>query len=124
MRSSSLGVWVCVVLKTGGDITGGEVAEGDARAEGDAGAWVGAVHDRIHFIAGGVQAGDRCTAAVEHVGLAVGDQSAGRAEVAGKQTNGVERRLVQRLQARGGSMERVTHVAVIGAAAFAELPVD
>ncbi|MNR33805.1 hypothetical protein D3C85_1515130 [compost metagenome] len=65
------------MVEPASDIAGGEVTESDAWAEGDTGAGVSTVHDRIHFVASSVEAGDRRAAAIQHVGLAIGDQATG-----------------------------------------------
>ncbi|KJF93332.1 hypothetical protein UA70_23265 [Raoultella planticola] len=56
-------------------MTGTEIAEGQRRAERNAGTGVGARHHGIHIVTNGIKALDRLTLLIKNLGILAGDQA-------------------------------------------------
>src|SRR5260370_41838519 len=101
-----------------------EIAEGERRTERDARTRIGAVHDRVHIVAAGVKLADRGSATVQHSAVLVGEQARRGSEVARIDRDGIERRLVDRRNARGWLVVRIAEIALKGIVAAAAHGVD
>ncbi len=56
-------------------MAGGEIAKRQPRAEGDAGARIGAGHQRIHVVSHRVQPRDGVSLGIDDLGIGGGDQA-------------------------------------------------
>lgn len=56
-------------------MAGGEIAKRQPRAEGDAGARIGAGHQRIHVVSHRVQSRDGVSLGIDDLGIGGGDQA-------------------------------------------------
>ncbi|KAG1257674.1 hypothetical protein G6F65_015823 [Rhizopus arrhizus] len=101
-------------------------AEGQGRAQRNAGRRVGAAHHRLHVVAGHVQAGDGRARGVHGLGVGVRRDAAGGADVAGVDLDRVAGAVGKRSQAGVGLVLRIAQIAVratVAASALAGAPI-
>src|SRR5437868_1148797 len=85
-----------------------DIAEGQGRAERDAGAGIVAAHDACHVVADGIKPGDRAVSRVERAGMLVGLDAGIGAEIADHDLDGVERTVLELRDAGIRPVQRVT----------------
>src|SRR6186713_2535114 len=103
-----------------GEMTPGNVAEGQRRPKRDAGTGIIAAHDARHVVAGGIKPGNHPALRVQRPRILVGDDAGIGAEIADHHFDGVERAVIDRGHAGVGAVHGVALVAVIGLRALAE----
>src|SRR5262245_30247294 len=82
-----------------GEMTAGNVAEGQRRPKRDAGAGIIAAHDARHVVAGGIEPGNHPSLRIERACVLVGDDAGIGAEIADHHLDGVERAVLDRRDA-------------------------
>src|SRR4051794_13064511 len=103
-----------------GEMTAGNVAEGQRRPKRNAGAGIIAAHDAGHVVAGGIEPRNDPAFGIQRPRVLVGDDAGIGAEIAHHHLDGVERTVLDRRHARVRAVQRVALVAVVGLRALAE----
>src|SRR3990172_3138333 len=103
-------------VRDAGHVSCANESESHCRAEGRPRAGIASAEDARHVGPRRVQAGDRVAIACQYLPVAVRAQPGERAEIAGEYPDAVERRLVDRGEARIGTVVRVPLISVVGIA--------
>src|SRR3954463_10919257 len=114
MRLLARGLRRVALGGTVGEMTAGNVAEGQRRPKRDAGAGIIAAHDARHVVTGGIEPRNDPSFCIQRPRILVGDDAGIGAEIADHHLDGVERTVLDGRDARVRAVQRIALVAVIG----------
>jgi hypothetical protein len=100
---------------------GGDIAKRHRWTDGDTGAGVGATHHARRIVADGIEAFERDAVAIDHFPMGVGGNAGKGAKFAGNDANRIERRLLERCDARIGKLVGGAVKALVGVGATLKL---